>query len=284
MKVLLIGGDSRQIYCAGRLALLPDTEVSMIALKEDDDRLPGQTLKPDIIILPYVSATNNEVNTPLSHLKITLDDVESYIKSGCTVFCGKLPSERIKGFEALGAKVSDWFGFEELTLKNAGLTAEGAAQLITSRSDKAVSGSTFLITGWGRVAKACAKLFKAMGGKVCIAARREEARLEAKSYGYDTAGFINLNAINNADIIVNTVPERVFGTDELKALRKGSWILELASKPYGLDFDMAKDLGVTAVLGAGLPGKYTPEKAGLFMAETIISELSMPHKGGKDNG
>lgn len=277
MKVLVIGGDSRQIYCTGRLALLPYTEVSTIALKEDE-KLPCS--KADIIVLPYVSTAGEYINTPLSHKNITLSDVESYIKSGTLVFAGMLTPEQAKSLEAKGAIVFDWFSYEELTLKNAELTAEGAAQLITGRWSKAVSGSKLLIIGWGRVAKACAKLFRAMGGKVCVSARKEAARSDAQSLGFKAVEFIDLDAIKSADIIVNTVPERVLGTKELKAIGEESWILELASKPYGLSFEEAEKLGVKAVLGAGLPGKYTPETAGLYMAETVIDEITKLGKGG----
>lgn len=284
MKVLVIGGDSRQIYCAGRLALLPNTEVSTIALKEEEKLPLSNSFKADIIVLPYVSVSGNYINTPHYHNKITLKDAEGYIKNGTIIFAGMLSAEQIISLKSKGARVYDWFDFEELTLKNAGLTAEGAAQLITGRCDKAVSGSKLLIIGWGRVARACAKLFKAMGGKVCVSARRKEARLDANSFGFEAVDFIDLKAIENADIIVNTVPERVLGDKELKSVREKSWILELASKPYGLDFKQAESLGVTAVLGAGLPGKYVPEKAGLYMAETVIGELSKSSKGGTDNG
>lgn len=281
MKILVIGGDSRQIYCAGRLALLPYGDVSTYALKEDEKQ---PCSKADIIVLPYVSLAGEHIAAPLSDKKISLSDIEDYIKSGTIIFAGMLDGAHIERLEAVGAKVFDWFGYEELTLKNAELTAEGAAQVITGRSHKAVSGSKLLILGWGRVAKACARLFRAMGGKVTVAARKESARSDAENSGFKTVEFIDMNAIREADIVVNTVPQNVLTAAELNAMNKNGWILELASKPYGFSFEEAKMLGVEAVLGSGLPGKYTPEAAGLHMAETVIDEISKRLKGGTEIG
>lgn len=270
MKILVIGGDSRQIYCAGRLALLPNSEVSTFALKEDEKK---PISKADVIVLPYVTMSGEYINAPLSEKRLTLAQLGDYIKNGTAVFAGMLTKEQAVQLKGMGAVVYDWFGFEDLTLKNAELTAEGAAQVIINRSIRAVSGSKLLILGWGRVAKACAELFRTMGGSVTISARKPSARRDAISRGFRAVEFIDLDAIREADIIVNTVPQRVMMADELAAVSRDSWILELASKPYGLSFEEARSLGVKAVLGSGLPGKYTPEAAGLHMAEAVIARL-----------
>ena len=150
------------------------------------------------------------------------------------------------------------------------MTAEGAAQIITGESKDGVGGSNILILGCGRVARACAKLFHSMGGSVTIAARKESDRMFAVSQGWSCAALDDIEAWSRADVIVNTIPARVIGEKELKNVKPGGWILELASKPYGLDFEEAKRLGVRAVLGSGLPGKSTPEAAGENMACYVI--------------
>lgn len=280
MEILVLGGDTRQIYCAGRLSLEPGIKVQTLYLKEDEDKYPdGKSY--DALVLPYVTFKDGRVNCPLVSKEVDMSEVLGHIRMGTVVFAGYLPDEIVKEVEALGASVFDWFSDEELTLKNASLTAEGAAQIIVGRSRRAVSGSKILILGWGRVAKACARLFKAMGADVIVAARKESARADIRASGFESSDFISTEAVNAADVIVNTVPQNVIGIKELEAMRDECWILELASKPYGVDFSLAKSLGREVVLGAGLPGRYTPESAGRYMAETVIKQLK---KGGDWGG
>ncbi len=280
MKILVLGGDARQIYCAGRLSLEPGIKTHTLYLKEDDDKCMDSA-KPDVIVLPYVTLKDGRISCPLVSESVDFDEVLKYVKTGTKVFAGMLPSDKADEIILAGGEVFDWFADEDLTLKNASLTADGAAQIIVGKSHSAVSGSKILILGWGRVAKACAKLFRAMGAEVAVSARRRSARLDCVLNGYKSVEFIDQKAIGEADVIVNTVPCNVINSEELKAMRQGCWILELASKPYGVDFSLAKDMNREVVLGAGLPGKYTPESAGRYMAESVLSKLK---KGGDCSG
>ncbi len=280
MKILVLGGDARQIYCAGRLSLEPGIKTYTLYLKEEDDKcMPS--IKPDVIVLPYVTLKDGRINCPLVSKSVDFDETLKYVKSGTKVFAGMLAPDMTDEIISAGGEVFDWFEDESLTLKNASLTAEGAAQIIVGKSHSAVGGSKILILGWGRVAKACAELFKAMGADVTVSARRRAAREDCRQNGFKAVEFICRSSIEEADIIVNTVPHNVINTEELKAMRPGCWILELASKPYGVDFSLAKNMNREVVLGAGLPGKYTPESAGRYMAEAVLSKLN---KGGDCGG
>lgn len=269
MKVIVMGGDTRQIYCAGRLSLERGLDVSALWLGSED----SQPVVADVLVLPYVSVSSGCLNAPLVHEKIPIETVYKAIGKGTAVFGGMLPDDIVDTIKKLGADYYDWFSFEELTLKNARLTAEGAAQIIVRNSDSAVSGSRIMILGWGRVAKACAELFSAMGAEVTVSARSGYALEDAASKGFKTAEFIDMDAVGCAQVIVNTVPYRVLTREHLERADKHTLILELASKPYGLDLDMAVSMGLKAILGSGLPGRYTPESSGRYMAQTVIDVL-----------
>lgn len=271
MKVLVLGGDARQIYCAGRLSLEPGYKVYKAALGEDvTDNMP----LCDVLVLPYVSAAGGNINAPLSGHKVSVEKACSLIKNGGTAFCAGLGEKGMNILFEKKVKIYDWFDDEELTLKNAWLTAEGAAQIATKNLKSGLGGSKVLILGWGRVAKACSRLFCSMGAGVTVSARREEARLNARQNGFDTAEFIDLKAVSEADLIVNTVPATVLFERELEAVKKDGLILELASKPYGVDFKAAEKLNIRVNLASGIPGKYTPEAAGLLMAQSVINTLA----------
>lgn len=277
MRVLVFGGDARQIYCAGRLSLEPGLAVTASALGSD-----LTTAEPcDVLVLPYVSASGEYLNAPLCRRKIPLSEALNAVKKGTSVFCGMLPNSVKDEFKKRGAVVYDWFDDSELTVHNAGLTAEGAAQIIVKNSANGVGGSKILIIGWGRVAKACAALFKAMGAKVAVSARKESALAQIRDCGFEPAGFIDPEALESADVVVNTVPATVLFKDQLCRIKNGGWILELASKPYGVDFDAAESLGITVNVASGIPGKYTPESAGRLMAQSVINNIK---KGGDTSG
>ena len=68
--------------------------------------------------------------------------------------------------------------------------------------------------------------------------------------------------------------------ERLGLLNKDALILDLASAPYGTDFEAAKELGIKAMTAPGLPGKTAPKTAGKLIAESIIKAA----KGGEQGG
>lgn len=268
--ILITGGDARQIYCAGRLALEPGVSVRRVALGTDE--FESKAGMCDLLLLPYKPVQGDRIvgSADTKGEEVYLSDALRCIKGGGTVFAGKMDDEVVKSLESRNVTVYNWFSDEALTLANARFTAEGAAQIITKNASGGVSGSKILILGWGRVAKACAELFGKMGAGVAVAARNRETLTDCI---YNYAGFIDADRISEADVIVNTIPARVFGKEELVYMRKGAFILELASKPYGVDFDKAREFGIPAILASGVPGKYTPEEAGRELAESVLRRL-----------
>ena len=49
----------------------------------------------------------------------------------------------------------------------------------------------------------------------------------------------------------------------------GAFAMELASAPYGIDFEAAKRLDVTAWIEGGLPGRMAPKSAAAAMLSLI---------------
>ena len=74
--------------------------------------------------------------------------------------------------------------------------------------------------------------------------------------------------------LVNTVPVRVLREAELADLKPGCLVIDLASKPGGVDFDAAARLGVKAFWALSLPGKVAPVTAGKSIKTTIYNILT----------
>jgi len=109
---------------------------------------------------------------------------------------------------------------------------------------------------------------------VTVAARRAGPRALAESLGLRS---IPLAAVAGAapafDTVVNTVPAPVLTEPVLAALRPGSLIVDLASRPGGTDFAAAQRLGHTAVHALSLPAACAPETAGGFVAQTVCAMI-----------
>jgi dipicolinate synthase subunit A len=130
------------------------------------------------------------------------------------------------------------------------------------------------VIGYGKVAFATAKLFHAVGAVVTVFARKEQARIEAHMMGYTAKPLDELSACaGEYELLINTVPARILNREILSKISKDAWIMELASAPFGLDFDEAKSLGVHVELASGLPGKFFPETAGYAVADTVLDLL-----------
>ena len=72
-----------------------------------------------------------------------------------------------------------------------------------------------------------------------------------------------------SDLVVNTAPARVLGVEELSALKEGALVIDLASKPGGVDMAGAAALGVRVVWALSLPGKVAPVSAGRYIMDTV---------------
>ena len=57
--------------------------------------------------------------------------------------------------------------------------------------------------------------------------------------------------------------------EELDSFRKDITIIDLASKPGGVDEEYAKEIGVKVIIALGIPGKEQPTTAAKYIKETI---------------
>ena len=278
--LLVMGGDKRMEYAAEALA----AEFDVYTYGFSKSRPIWELRQADILVLPYFSLSGEYLNAPQLTHKVPAVSALDMLRYGGTLFGGGLNDEFLSYCTERCAMVYDFFDDEDLTLKNADLTAEGALELVIKETEIAASGSNTLILGFGRVGKACAKLFSAVGSDVAVAARSQEARKAADELGYHSCDFNCADAFRNADVVINTVPLTVLNPERLELMKKDSLILDLASAPYGTDFEAANELGIRAMTAPGLPGKTAPKTAGKLIAESISKRISMPAKGGGLDG
>lgn len=170
---------------------------------------------------------------------------------------------------------------EEFIAVNARLTAEGAIAALLASEKDALMGRTCLITGFGRIAQALARRLWAMEMFVIVCARNEQQMQLAHRMGAHPVPLRQLSVASaQADIVLNTIPARVFGCDALSQMKPGVRFIELASAPYGADPEQAAKLGVSMEIMGGIPGKYAPERAG----EALFGVLQRAMQGDQAEG
>jgi dipicolinate synthase subunit A len=100
-----------------------------------------------------------------------------------------------------------------------------------------------------------------------------------KAYGIKPVYINDLNKhLGGMDVIFNTIPSRILDSARLETAGRECLIIDLASKPGGVDFDHAKMLGIKVIWALSLPGKVAPVTAANCMKQTIyniIEELGV---------
>ena len=126
--------------------------------------------------------------------------------------------------------------------------------------------------GFGRVGKALSQRLAGLGARVSVSARSWADLALAESCGYRAEQTEHLAGwLCGYDLVVNTVPAPVLGLTELSDLKPGCLVIDLASKPGGVDFGAAARLGVKVIWALSLPGKVAPVTAGECIQTTIYN-------------
>ena len=127
-----------------------------------------------------------------------------------------------------------------------------------------------LVVGFGRLGRALVPRLRGLGARVWVCARRYEQQAAAEGMGAGVEGMDRLpDWLCGYDLVINTVPAPVLGVEELSALKEGALVIDLASRPGGVDMQAAAALGVRVVWALSLPGKVAPVTSGRYIKDTI---------------
>lgn len=230
-----------------------------------------------IIIGPIPFSTNGvDINTPFSDEKISIEEI-IHNANGRILMAGAISKEVYemqKNEDEECFKIIDLMEREELAVLNTISTAEGTIEIMIANTNKTIHGSEVLILGFGRVAKTLAYKLQGLSAKVTCAARKDKDFAWIKSYGYETANINNLKSeLTNFDIIINTVPHLILSEDNLKYVREDCLLIDLASKPGGIDRKAAERKEIKCIWALALPGKVAPITTAEIIKDTIYNVL-----------
>lgn len=282
-NIWVAGGDPRQAALA---ALLADEghSVHTYAL----ERGAGMKCEPsmagadraDCVILPLPAAgADGKLNAPLSADSHDLEEVLDLLRPGQLVCAGMVGEGLRRMTKERGLLLQDYFAREELAVLNAIPTAEGAIQIAMEELPITLHDARVLVVGFGRLGRALAPRLRSLGARVWVSARRYEQRAAAECMGLGSEGVDHLpDWLCSYDLVFNTVPAPVLGVEELAALKEGALVIDLASRPGGVDMEAAAALGVRVVWALSLPGKVAPVTSGRYIKDTvyhIMEELDL---------
>lgn len=282
MVFAVLGGDERQARLAAQL-LADGHEVRAFALEVA--ALPAEIAHceeaalalrgADCAVLPLpVMGKMGYLNAPMTAEPRCIGEVFGAVAPGQLV-CAGMPDAYVRGLaEKSGALMRDYYTREELLAVNAVATAEGALAVLMNETPRTLWKSRVLLIGWGRLGKALAPRLRALGAFVAVASRKSGDMAWTEACGFEALDTRALEGhLGGFDIVVNTVPSLVLPAPRLCELPRETLVLDLASRPGGVDFEAARALGVRVVWSLGLPGRWAPETAAGAIREAIYNIL-----------
>lgn len=287
MKYAVIGGDLRSVKLAnliqadGFLVNIYGFENAgfEVGIKESES-LQAAIEDVDVVIGPLPCSNDNEtVNAPFHQDKIYINEVFKTMSKNQLFVAGRV-GEKIKHMaQVYKIYAEDLLEREEMAVLNAIPTAEGAIQIAMEEMPITLHNSNALILGFGRIGKILAKMLDGLGANVYVEARKYADIAWVNSYHYKPVPLNDLKkCLTQMDVIFNTIPSVILDYDLLNQISRDTLIIDLASKPGGVDFEKAKAIGLKTIWALSLPGKVAPVSAAKFIKDTvynIIDELGV---------
>ncbi len=276
--ILVAGGDLRNVHLAKLLSVY--NTVYTIGLEKAeglaDKSTSIQFLVDNDIVLDYIifpmpfGSDEGNVNTPFSNDILKIEDILSIATAKTHILGGKLSDALRQRLEMMRLSYTDYLLRDELAILNAVPTAEGAIQIAMEELPLTMYGLNVLIVGYGRISKVLSRMLSCMGAKVTVSARKFSDIAWIEVNGFTSIHTSDLcDVIADSQLIFNTVPATVLDESLLSKVKKDCLLIDLASKPGGVDFETAKKLGLKTIWALSLPGKVAPISAGKIIYDTI---------------
>lgn len=273
IKFAVIGGDYRYKFLS---EILSDDGyvVNVYANKYcADDGLENTMKNADAVIAP-IPFSKDDTNVYMEGcIAVTIEElIDNMLRYNIkNIICGVISKSSRRKFEASNIKYLDLFDMEEVAIKNATPTAEGAIMTAIQESSKVLFKSKALVIGYGRCGKILAQMLKGIGADVSVTFRKKADEAYINAYGMTAVNIKNIDdSINKYDFIFNTAPAIVLGSETLKRVNKECVIIDLAQAPGGLDYNYARGLNLKAIYCPGLPGRIAPYTAAEVLKSAII--------------
>ena len=230
--------------------------------------------KADIVIGPIPFSSNGKaINSPFSERTIEVQELIHNINAKILI-AGSVTQEVYEVANNEHVVIMDIMKQEELAILNAISTAEGTIEIAISNTNRIIHGSHVLILGFGRIGKVLARKMEGLSAQITCAARKDEDLAWIKACGYKDTNINNLGEnLSQYDIIINTVPHLILTSERLQHVKQECLLIDLASKPGGIDKKTVEDRNLRFIWALALPGKVAPVTTAEFIKDTLYNML-----------
>lgn len=285
IQVALIGGDARQLEVIRKFSEL-DASVQLIGFDNLKYAFNGITKSSlnvemlhamDAIILPPVGTDDKGyVESIFSTNELILGDEHiAALPKHAKVYTGMAKDFLKVLCSDHGIELIELFARDDVAIFNSIPTAEGALMMAIQNTDFTIHGSQCMVLGLGRTGTTLARTLQALGAHIKMGVLKPEQFARAWEMGFEPFYTTELShQVTNIDLLFNTIPSMIVTAQIIANIPNRALIIDLASKPGGIDFRFAEKRGIKAILAPGLPGIVAPRTAGLIIAKTL-SELLM---------
>ncbi len=306
VTIAVVGGDRRMLAAAERLSR--DFDVRITGFERTDpteafddlccsrgraERLEDlgsleilpleRALKgADALLLPLPAFSGELVSTPFSSSELHIDELLSLMKEhDIKLLCGGM-LDKLTAMPNAPEMIFDYYKDESFALLNSIPTAEGAIMTAMQELKITLCGSSSLVIGGGRIGKALALRLDALGSNVTLTARKRADIAAITALGLRAEPTSELGRlVRSRDVIFNTVPHILLEREILEEVSPSTIIIDLASKPGGVDIAAAGRLGLRVIWALSLPGIYSPITAGETIASVVRDRIIKTASEGK---
>lgn len=279
MEISIIGGDLRTVKLIKLLAQDKNKikvwgfenceELLDFEKKNDNLKIHNnldEALKNQIIIGPTPFTKDRKyICTQYTNQKLEIQTFANKIRDKLLIG-GSVPAEILEQIETI-----DILKDERLVILNAISTVEGTIEIAIKETQKNLYNSNILIIGYGRIGKILVDRLTAFKANVYCSARGKDITW-IEAYGSKSIKYEELNKkIDMFDVIINTVPVLILNKERLELLNKNTLLIDVASAPGGIDFEVARQLNIKTIWALGIPGKIAPISSAEYIKETIYN-------------
>ncbi len=268
--LLIYDGDKRLDYLKEYLSLESNFKIYTVNSIEDVHKYVREV---DAVILPIVTLS---LDGKVSNTNITLNNNFFGLLSDKTIFTGvttELVRQHTKNY---GINLIEIFANDEIAIKNAVATSEAVVGMLIEKLDTTIANTNILVFGYGKVGIVLCNMLKKLNAHITVVARSKKDLIFAIA---NDLKFINISEVFEKDLsnysaLINTIPyEKIVNEKIIKKLSKEIKIIDISSKPGGIDFNIAKQCKIDASLELALPKRYAPKTAAFILANEIMNQI-----------
>jgi dipicolinate synthase subunit A len=289
LVIAVVGGDEREQEIA-RLAAETGAEVRAYGFPFGD--LSGVTITSTLaeaidgcshLLLPIPGiATDGSIFAPAASEPVVIGvELLRTMRGGGQIILGAADAQLKAAALELGITIHEYEHDQELMLLRAPAIVEGAIRIAIENTRFTLDANRAIVVGYGNIGARLAITLAALGARVTVAARNPVQRAAAYAAHLDS---IPLNELAAAAVglpmIFSTVPAPVVDRAVLSVLAPGALVTDLAAPPGGVDLDVARELGHTAVWARGL-GRRAPITVGRSQWNGIRNTIDATKGSGK---